>query len=274
MPATQGLTTERLSAFVLALFSAAGVLTACAPDAPAENPECGASGVCSYRVVQRYPHDPQAFTQGLVYEAGYLFEGTGLRGESTIRKVELETGRVLEQVPLDPQYFGEGIAVFGDRLLQLTFTAGVGFIYDLNGFALEGQFSYPGEGWGLTHDSRRLIMSDGTAELRLLDPQTYAEMGRVEVTDNGASIDRLNELEYVGGAVYANVWQTDRLARIDLETGQVTHWIDLEGLLGSDRLTIGIGVLNGIAYDEDGRRLFVTGKRWPWLFQIEPVPGE
>lgn len=259
-----------LSAVVAAAASAA---SACAAAAPAEIPDCGPAGVCGYRVVERYPHDPEAFTQGLVYRAGYLYEGTGLRGESTVRRVELESGRVLEQITLAPQYFGEGITIFGDRLHQLTFTAGVGFVYDSDGFALVDRFTYPGEGWGLTHDGSHLIMSDGTAELRLLDPHTYAELERIEVTDAGAPVDRLNELEYINGEVYANVWQTDRIARISLETGQVVAWIDLAGLLGSDRFAAGVDVLNGIAYDAEGGRLFVTGKRWPWLFEIELFPG-
>lgn len=257
-----------------AIVAAAMLLAACGPAPPGAIPECGPLGVCGYRVVERYPHDPEAFTQGLIYHGGYLYEGTGLNGESTLRQVELETGRVLQQVALDPQYFGEGITIFGDSLLQLTFMSGIGFIYDAEGFERRGEFSYPGEGWGLTHDSSRLIMSDGTAELRLLDPPTFNELERIEVTEAGAPVDRLNELEFIEGELYANVWQTDRIARISLQTGQVVGWIDLTGLLGSDRFAPGVDVLNGIAYDAEGGRLFVTGKRWPWLYEIELIPPD
>lgn len=258
----------------LALALAVSLLAACAPAAPQGIGDCGPDGLCTYQVVNRYPHDPAAFTQGLAYADGYLYEGTGLRGESTLRRVELETGRVLQRIALDPEFFGEGIALLDDRIVQLTFTAGVGFVYQRESFALLDQFSYSGEGWGITHDGSRLIMSDGTAELRLLDPQNFGELDRIPVTDNGSPVERLNELEYIQGEVFANVWQTDRIARISLETGEVHSWIDLTGLLGADRFEPGVDVLNGIAYDADGSRLFVTGKRWPWLFEIALVPTE
>jgi glutamine cyclotransferase len=227
-------------------------------------------------VVRRLPHDSQAFTQGLLYQNGYLYESTGLEGRSSIRRVELETGRVLQQHDIPAQYFGEGIVAWGGKLIELTWRSGVGFVYDLETFALEKQFAYRGEGWGLTHDGRRLIMSDGTPELRFLDPETLQETGRITVTDQGQPVGNLNELEYVRGEVYANVWLTDRIARIDPATGTVTGWIDLTGLLtAADRARGPTDVLNGIAYDAEGDRLFVTGKLWPALFEVRLVrkPG-
>lgn len=256
----------------LAWTALAITLAACSSAVPAELPACDPERPCSYRVIHRYPHDPQAFTQGLAYEGGYLYEGTGLRGESTLRKVELEIGQVIQSVALDPIYFGEGIALVDDRIVQLTFTSGLGFVYDSHSFARLGEFEYAGEGWGLALANDRLILSDGTATLRVLDPQSFAVVDRIEVTDRGSPVERLNELEYVNGELFANVWQTDRIARISLTTGQLLGWIDLEGLLGADRIDPGVDVLNGIAYDSEGRRLFVTGKRWPWLFEIELVP--
>ncbi|MBU0492516.1 MAG: glutaminyl-peptide cyclotransferase [Chloroflexi bacterium] len=226
--------------------------------------------VYTYRVVNAYPHDPAAFTQGLVFENGFLYEGTGLRGRSSLRKVDLETGAVLQSYKLPDQYFGEGIVIWEDQIVQLTWQSYKGFVYDRDSFALLHEFNYPTEGWGITHDGIRLIMSDGTATLRFWDPDTLAQTGQVEVRDNGVPVTRLNELEYVQGQVYANVWQTDRIARIDPQTGQVLGWIDLIGLLDSgNRKTA--DVLNGIAYDAGNDRLFVTGKLWPKLFEIELV---
>lgn len=232
-----------------------------------------AAPVQGYRVVRTYPHDPAAFTQGLVYLNGVLYEGTGLEGRSSIRKVELETGKVLQQRALPAPFFGEGVTAWRGRLLQLTWQSQVGFVYDLATFRPMSRFAYRGEGWGLTHDGRRLIMSDGTARLRFLDPVTLRETGGVTVTDEGRPVPNLNELEFVGGEVYANVWTTDRLARIDPATGKVTGWIDLSGLLSAaDRRAGAVDVLNGIAYDAAGKRLFVTGKLWPKLFEIELTP--
>jgi glutamine cyclotransferase len=233
-----------------------------------------AAPVYSYTVVNSYPHDPAAFTQGLVYADGLLYEGTGRRGQSTLRRVELETGTVLEQVALEPEYFGEGIALFGDTIFQLTWQANVGFRYERESFTRLGEFTYPTEGWGLTHDGERLIMSDGTATLYFRDPATFAELGRVAVTDATGPVTRLNELEYIQGEVYANVWQTDRVARIDPATGQVTAWIDLSGLLSPEDRQQPVDVLNGIAYDAANDRLFVTGKLWPKLFEIDLVAPE
>lgn len=233
--------------------------------------------VFTYEVVNTYPHDPDAFTQGLVYEAGgILYEGTGLRGESSLRKVELETGKVLQIHRLADQYFGEGIAVYDDRIAQLTWQSNVGFVYEKESFQQTGDFEYPTEGWGLTYDDERLIMSDGTATLHFLDPDTFKEIGTVEVNDANGPVTRLNELEYIDGEVYANVWTTDRIVRIDPETGQVTAWIDLTGLLSQEeRAKLDqVDVLNGIAYDAENDRFFVTGKWWPTVFEIVLLPAE
>ena len=225
--------------------------------------------VYGYRVVNVYPHDRQAFTQGLIWCDGFLYEGTGLNGASSLRKVRLETGRVVEQRSLNRQYFGEGITEWGGRLLQLTWNSNLGFIYDRSGLKVRGTFRYPGEGWGLTHDRDRLIMSDGTAALRFLDPKTLRETGRLNVQSGGAPLTDLNELEFVRGEIYANVYRTDWIARISPKTGAVTGWIDLRGLLPEADRRIPVDVLNGIAYDAGGNRLFVTGKLWPKLFEIE-----
>jgi glutaminyl-peptide cyclotransferase len=226
----------------------------------------------TYRIVKTYPHDPQAFTQGLIYKDGFLYEGTGLKGQSSIRKVELTTGKVLMQTQLPADVFGEGITIWGDKVIGLTWTEQVGFVLDLQTLKLWRRFSYPGEGWGLTHNNRELIMSDGTAELRFLDPVSMRELRRMRVTANGQPLERLNELEWVNGQIFANVWQTDRIARIDPKTGHVVGWIDLTGLLPAAEQTAGrVDVLNGIAYDAKGKRLFVTGKLWPKLFEIELV---
>ncbi len=235
---------------------------------PAELP------VYTYTVVHVYPHDPQAFTQGLVYHEGVLYEGTGLRGRSTLRRVELATGTVLQEHALDAQYFGEGITLFDDTLIQLTWQSNIGFVYDRETFAQLRDFTYPTEGWGLTHDGTRLIMSDGTATLFFLDPVTLEHVGQVDVVDANGAVTRLNELEYVNGEVFANIWQTDRVARIDPLTGRVVGWIDLSGLLSAADRQQSVDVLNGIAYDAATDRLFVTGKLWPKLFEIDLVAPE
>ena len=229
--------------------------------------------VASYRVVHVFPHDPEAFTQGLVYLNGVFYEGTGLNGRSTIRKVRIENGEVLQLQKLDSQYFGEGIAVFGDTLFQLTWTSGIGVLYDLASFQRKGTFTYTGEGWGLTHDGTRLIMSDGSATLRFVDPTTRKLLSRLTVRDGGIPVANLNELEYVKGEIFANVWQTERIARISPKTGVVTGWIDLKGLLTPRERAQGVDVMNGIAHDAAGDRLFVTGKLWPKVFEIRIVPG-
>lgn len=223
-----------------------------------------------YEVVERFPHDPGAFTQGLVYLGdGVLYEGTGMWGESSLRRVDLSSGRVLQQRDLPARYFGEGIAVVGERIVQLTWQSGVAFIYDRQTFELLGEHTYPGEGWGLAYDGKRLIMSDGTPRLRFWDPETLAEIGSVQVRDGGEPVEDLNELEFVDGEVWANVWQTDRIARIDPDSGRVVGWIDLTGLLSDeDRAGRSVDVLNGIAYDAETGRVFVTGKYWPVLYEI------
>lgn len=228
----------------------------------------------TYRIVNIYPHDRNAFTQGLVFTDSILYEGTGLPGQSTIRKVDLETGQVLQQFNLADQFFGEGITIFGEQLIQLTFQEHVGFVYDKNSFEQVGQFAYPTEGWGLTHDGQHLIMSDGTANLYFLDPDTFAEVGRVEAHDENGPILNLNELEYIHGEVYANVWRAHLIIRIDPKTGRVVGRINMNGLLTQADKTERVDVLNGIAYDAEGDRLFVTGKWWPKLFEIELVPLE
>jgi len=220
-----------------------------------------------YTVVKSYPHDPQAFTQGLIFRDGVLFESTGINGQSSLRKVRLETGEVLQRSSVDARYFAEGMTDWGNRLIQLTYTTKVGFVYDLATFSLQRTFDYTGQGWGLTHDTRRLIMSDGTSALRFLDPDTLRETGRVTVTDSGKPIENLNELEWVKGQVFANVWLTDRIAIIAPDTGRVAAWLDLAGIRGPVR-SGSDDVLNGIAYDAAGDRLFVTGKLWPRLFEI------
>lgn len=228
--------------------------------------------IYTYKVVNAYPHDRNAFTQGLVFENGVLYEGTGLRGRSTLRRVELETGDILQVRELPAQFFGEGITIYGDKIIQLTWQSNVGFVYDRDSFEVLQEFHYPTEGWGITHDGKRFIMSDGTSTLHFLDLETLEEVGRIEVHDNHEPVTRLNELEYVRGEIYANVWQTDRIARISPQTGQVIGWIELKGLLSAADRSEPVDVLNGIAYDAKNDRLFVTGKLWPRLFEIELVP--
>lgn len=223
-----------------------------------------------YEVVRSYPHDHDAFTQGLVYRDGFLYEGTGLNGRSTIRKVKLETGEVLQSKAIDQQYFGEGITDWKGSLIELTWQSEVAFVYDIKTFERTGTFSYKGEGWGLTHDDARLIMSDGTAQLRFLDPATFQERGRITVHDQNGPVAELNELEYVKGEIFANVWQTERIARIAPADGHVTGWIDLSGLLPASERG-GTDVMNGIAYDAAHDRLFVTGKLWPRIFEIKLI---
>ncbi len=225
--------------------------------------------IYAYQVIRVYPHDPAAFTQGLQYVDGVLYEGTGLNGRSSIRKVKLETGEVLQKRDLSPQHFGEGITIWKNDLIELTWRSEMAFVYDKTTFQERRSFNYAGEGWGLTHDGVNLVMSDGSDRLRLLDPATFAERRRIQVTAQGVPVRNLNELEFVKGELFANIWQTDMIARIARD-GRVVGWIDLSGLLsGSDRS--GTDVLNGIAYDESKDRLFVTGKLWPKLFEIKVV---
>lgn len=225
-----------------------------------------------YRVVHTYPHDSSAFTQGLVMVDGMLYEGTGLNGRSSVRAVDLATGRVLQSVKVPSRYFGEGLTDWGGNLIELTWLAHRGFVYDRFSMRLVRTFKYKGEGWGLTHDGKNLIMSDGSPVLRFLDPVTFKVVRTLAVSDGGRPVKELNELEYIDGEIYANVWQTDRIARISPQTGEVIAWIDLSGLLGSEPRD-GNAVLNGIAYDQKNDRLFVTGKLWPKLFEIKLVPS-
>jgi glutamine cyclotransferase len=231
----------------------------------------GAIPVYTYKIINSYPHDPNAYTQGLIYVDGILYEGTGRRGASTLRRVELETGQVVQRLQLPPLLFGEGITLFDDRIIQLTWQSHLGFVYDRESFELLQTFTYPTEGWGLTHDGKRIIMSDGTANLYFRDPETLEEIGRIEVDDANGPVTLLNELEYINDEVYANIYRTDRIAIINPDTGQVRAYIDLTGLLGPEDRTQPVDVLNGIAYDADHDRLFVTGKWWPKLFEIELV---
>ena len=226
-----------------------------------------ATPVYRYTVVNSYPHDPEAFTQGLIFRDGVLYESTGINGRSSLRKVRLETGDVLQRITVDARYFAEGMTDWGNRLIQLTYTTKVGFVYDISSFALQRTFDYAGQGWGLTHDTRRLIMSDGSPALRFLDPDTFREAGRVIVKDGDKPIENLNELEWVKGEVFANVWLTDRIAIISPDSGRVTAWLDLSGIRGPVRSGTD-DVRNGIAYDAARDRLFVTGKLWSRLYEI------
>ena len=230
--------------------------------------------VYSYEVVASYPHDPSAFTQGLLLEDGVLYESTGRRGQSSLRKIDLKTGEVLKVRKLPDSYFGEGAAIAGDKIIQITWRSQKGFVYDKNTFELLETFAYPGEGWGLTYDGRSLIMSDGTGVLRYLDPATLKETGKLEVYGENGPVSSLNELEYVDGEIFANIWGSDRIARVDPETGRVKGWIDLSGILTEKDKKGGEDVLNGIAWDPDSKRLFVTGKLWPKLYEIRIVPPE
>lgn len=246
-----------------ALLSIALALAPIATPATAELPVAG------YEVVKTYPHDPHAFTQGLFYRDGHLFESTGLEGQSTIRKVRIEDGAVVKSVALPPTLFGEGIVDWKEEIVSVTWRDGIGFRWDRETFARTGEFRYDGEGWGLTQDGSNLILSDGTAWLRFLYPATMTTVRRVEVTAEGEPVANLNELEWVDGEIFANVWMTDRIARIDPASGHVTGWIDLAGL-GTISGRCGVeDVLNGIAYDSERDRLFVTGKNWPRLFEID-----
>jgi glutamine cyclotransferase len=226
----------------------------------------------SYKIKNTWPHDRRAYTQGLIYLDGILWESTGQYGASSLRKVELKTGKVIKQIAVPPKYFAEGMTVFQNKVFQLTWQEQKGFIYDPETFQKQGEFDYSGEGWGLTHDGHSLIMSDGTNQIRFLDPATLQTTRTVSVYDgHGAPVEKLNELEYIDGEIYANIWQTDRIVRIEPGSGKILGWIDLTGLLKTKDRSGEEDVLNGIAYDAAGKRLFVTGKMWPKLFEIEIV---
>lgn len=225
----------------------------------------------TYKLVNVFPHDTSAFTQGLAYRNGFLYEGTGLNGRSSLRKVRLETGEVIKKRDLPAEFFGEGITVFGDKIIQLTWRSHKGFVYDLGNFALKTSFSYSGEGWGLTTDGHVLFLSDGTSTIRVLDPKTFREQRHIEVREASEPVTELNELEFVEGELFANVWQTDRIVRISPQSGNVLGWINLAGLLSPMYQRGSEAVLNGIAYDSQRRRLLVTGKLWPSIFEIRVV---
>ncbi len=222
----------------------------------------------TFTVVRVFPHDTSAYTQGLAYRDGFLYEGTGRNGQSSLRKVRLETGEVIQRVNLASEFFGEGITIVKDEVFQLTWKSGVGFVYDVNDFHLLRKCSYAGEGWGLATNGRELFLSDGTSEIRVLDPETFREKSRLKVHDGSKAVDQLNELEFVEGQIFANVWHTNRIARISPQTGEIVGWIDLTGLLSSVYRLEPEAVLNGVAYDPVGKRLFVTGKLWPSVFEI------
>jgi len=225
-----------------------------------------------YQIVHAYPHDPDAFTQGLVYVAGHLYESAGRNGKSSVRMVDLSTGQVLQHYDLAPEYFGEGLTNWGSDLVQLTWKTRLGFVYDRFSLAEKLTFPYEGEGWGLTHDDKQLILSDGTPLLRFLDPHSFSETQRISVTDEkGYPLSNINELEYIHGELYANVWQTDRIVRISPRTGKILGRIDLSGLMDKSELADPDAVPNGIAYDAKEDRIFVTGKLWPKLFEIKVV---
>jgi glutamine cyclotransferase len=253
-----------LVAVVLSISTSLSVLG----QAPLIPPGGSKTPVSAYTVVHAYPHDPNAFTQGLEYRDGVLYEGTGLTGKSAIRKVDLETGKVIQEERLNPSYFGEGITVTAGKLFELTWQNKTGFVYDAKTFKLIRNFSYFGEGWGLAHDDAGLIMSDGTSTLRFLELTRFTERRRLKVTDSGSPIANLNELEAIKGEIWANVWHTDYIARISPRDGRVVGWINLKGLSGPSALHPD-AVLNGIAYDSTSDRVFVTGKLWPKLFEIK-----
>ena len=245
----------------LLLLPTALALAGCGPTSQMGTPEY------TYEVAHAYPHDRSAYTEGLFYLDGFLYESTGLFKQSSVRKVRLETGEVLQRYDLPEEYFGEGIINWKDRLIQLTYKTQVGFVYDLAGFGLQRRFGYPGEGWALTTDGKGIFMSDGTPEIRFWDPETLRETGRLTITDQGRPVQYVNELEWIKGEIYANIYMTNRIARINPANGNVIGWIDLTGILpAADRA--GTDWLNGIAYDAKSDRLFVTGKLWPKLFEI------
>ena len=228
--------------------------------------------VLAVKVIRTYPHDPHAFTQGLECYGGYLYESTGIAGQSTLRKVALDTGQVIQKISLPSQYFGEGLTIFRGKIYQLTWLSTKGFVYDLRSFRKVGEFPYDNEGWGLTHDDRSLIMSDGTNKIRYIDPVSFGVTRTLEVYAGGEGVVNLNELEYVKGEIFANIWHSPRIARIDARSGQVLAWIDLTSIVSKERHG-DESVLNGIAYDKAGDRLFVTGKNWSRLFEIEVEGG-
>lgn len=224
--------------------------------------------ILGVKLVRAYPHDPHAFTQGLEYYRGFLYESTGIAGQSTLRKVALQTGKIIQKVSLPPQYFAEGLTIFHGKIYQLTWLSKKGFVYDLRSFRQIGEFPYDGEGWGLTHDDKSLIMSDGTNKIHYIDPVSYRATRTLQVYAGGEGVVNLNELEYVNGEIFANIWHSPRIARIDAGSGQVAAWIDLSSIVSQENHDEE-AVLNGIAYDKTGDNLFVTGKNWSKVFEIK-----
>lgn len=262
-----------LVCFGQASCSASGV--AAADSGKAQRAESLPTGPTHYdiTIVKTYPHDPDAFTQGLIYADGFLYESTGAyQRDSTLRKVDLETGKVLKKQTVPRQYFGEGLTLWQGKLIQLTWRSGIGFVYERDTFQKVDEFKYKGEGWGITHDGKSLIMSDGSAVLRFLDPESYQEMRQVVVLDQQLPIRNLNELEYIKGEIFANIWQKDMIAIVSPENGKVLGWIDLSSLRNALGPVQKAEALNGIAYDAARDRIFVTGKLWPKLFEIKLVP--
>ncbi|MBL7048392.1 MAG: glutaminyl-peptide cyclotransferase [Nitrospira sp.] len=232
------------------------------------------SDYLQFKIINTYPHDPEAFTQGLVYEDGLLYESTGRYGYSSLRKTDIQSGRILNIHHLPPQLFGEGTVIYNDRIIQLTWKQGVGFIYDKKGLNLNSSFNYATEGWGITHDDSRLIMSDGTDTLYFLSPESYKKIGSIKVSYKQQPVNNLNELEYIKGRIYANVWRTNNIAVINPETGHIEAWLNLEKLTrlaGGDTAS---KTLNGIAYDQKNDRIFVTGKLWPYIYEIKVFTHE
>jgi glutaminyl-peptide cyclotransferase len=244
-----------------------------AAEAVSDSSKFSSIPVYGYKIINTYPHDNSAFTQGLVYDQGVLYEGTGQYGCSTLRRVDLETGSVLKQIGLDERLFGEGVAVWKDRLIQLSWQSGLGLVYDKKNLTLIRDFGYLTEGWGITSDGKSLIMSDGTNMLHYLDAETFAEERQLSVTANGVPVQGLNELEYIKDEIYANMWPTNWIIIISPDNGEVIGAINLQGILQQvdDQDGHDVDVLNGIAYDASGDRLFVTGKLWPRLFEIELI---
>src|SRR5277367_1525781 len=223
--------------------------------------------ILGVKILHVYPHDPRAFTQGLEYFDGFLYESTGETGQSSLRKVDLESGKVMQKTDLGPEYFGEGLTIFRGKIYQLTWLSKIGFVYDLKTFRKLRDFHYYGEGWGLAHDASNLILSDGTNTLRYISPETFEVVRTLEIYAGKEAVTNLNELECIGNDIYANVWHANRIARIDARTGQVRDWIDLSALAEKEQ-TGPEAVLNGIAYDSARHRFFVTGKNWAHLFEV------
>ena len=261
-----------LSVAIFLALASFGLVPSLAVDKAVNHTQSSPVPVYGYKIINVYPHDKTAFTEGLVYDGKILYESTGLYDNSTLRQVDLTTGRVLKLYRLPDEFFGEGLTLWKDQLIQLTWQSGIGFVYNNKSFNQTRSFSYSREGWGITSDGRRLIMSDGSDTLYFLNPDTFDDTGSIRVKDNGNPVNQLNELEFIKGKVYANVYLTSRIAIISPETGEVTGWIDLQGLVDREDQLGDVDVLNGIAYDADKDLLIVTGKFWPELFEIKIQP--